>query len=741
MSWRVARDANGIPHLRADDVLELARAQGHVTALDRGWQIEHQRWRMEGRTAEHLGAAGVPWDTFARQVRLEATVRRAHEALDGETRAWLEAYVAGVDEGLPEGLARSREIGILRLGHVAAQPRPWEPWTPLGIFWSIHLLFGTFPYKLFNGHVADTVGPHLLPLINAEGLDGREGVEHSGSNAWVIGGRRTASGLPLLAGDPHRTIELPGCYQQVGLACPEFDVVGFTFPGVPGVQHFAHTGSVAWGITNAMADYQDLTIESLRVAPVSAGDPADGHRLEARGVDGWEPVTRSVETITVRGGAPVEVPVVVTLRGPIVTGVAAAVAAAEATAEAAAETLVGTTAVGVADRAAEARPHPTAYSLRTPSQVDDDLGFRALLPLLRARTVDDVERALSRWVEPVNSALVADTSGRMRHLVVGRVADRDAVNLERPVAAWDPRHVWHGRRPNEAHDIDDVMVSANDRDSGGGLGAEYATPFRARRIRELIGEREGLTADDCAAIHVDTLNGQAAVMRDLVEELSDDDLTAGGAAVRSALLAWDGRSDPASHGAALFSAWRTALVRWLTAQPQLAALQRPTGHSRIFASWLDVDGQVGAGWHSLVRGAPDIGIDVAAGARAALDEAGAQVGPDEAWGDRHRLDPLHQLDGATSPDGIPLRGVPSVSPDPVPGDKGCVLAASSAPGVTERAYGGPVARYVWDLADRDASWWVVPFGASGVPDDPHFADQTRDWLTGRLRRVTDGARS
>ena len=80
------------------------------------------------------------------------------------------------------------------------------------------------------------------------------------------GVRRTATGAPLLAGDPHRTIELPGCYQQVGLACPEFDVVGFTFPGVPGVQHFAHAGSVAWGITNAMADYQDLTIESLRVA-------------------------------------------------------------------------------------------------------------------------------------------------------------------------------------------------------------------------------------------------------------------------------------------------------------------------------------------------------------------------------------------------------------------------------------------------------------------------------------------
>jgi penicillin amidase len=81
--------------------------------------------------------------------------------------------------------------------------------------------------------------------------------------------------------------------------------------------------------------------------------------------------------------------------------------------------------------------------------------------------------------------------------------------------------------------------------------------------------------------------------------------------------------------------------------------------------------------------------------------------------------------------------VPTVTPHPVPGDKGCVLAAASAPGVTDRAYGGPVARYVWDLADRSASRWVVPLGASGVEGDPHFCDQTEAWLAGRLYRVHD----
>ncbi|MGW5241188.1 penicillin acylase family protein [Monashia sp. NPDC004114] len=705
----VVRDAMGIPHLRAGDVMDLARLQGRVTALDRAWQIEHHRWRMEGRTAEYVGVDGLDWDRFARQVRLEPTVRRCYERLDAETREWLAAYVDGVNDGMPEGLAGVPEVELLGLSSYAAQPRPWEPWTPLGIFWGIHLLFGTFPSKLFNAHVAARVGEHLLPLIHAEGVD------QSGSNAWVIGGHRTASGLPLIAGDPHRTIELPGCYQQVGLACPEFDVVGFTFPGVPGVQHFAHAGEVAWGITNAMADYQDLTLESLRVAGAGAAG------FQARGIEGWEHVDHDVELVRVRGEGDVSVPVVVTSRGPIIAGLEGELARAEA---AAADGVPGIQGVPGAQGVPDVQGHPPAYSLRTPTQAEHDLGFSALLPLLRARSVDDVQAALAQWVEPVNSALVADSSGAMRHMVVGKVPDRDDAGKVLPLPAWDPRHVWRGYTPGPVTAVTDLMVSANDRASGGGLGVEYATPFRANRIRELVDGGERLTVDDCRAIHVDTMNGQAALMRELVTAA---DVTGPAAAVRDELLAWDLHSDTRSRGAAVFAAWRTAFVRWFAEQPQLAGLHEPQGHSRIFSPWTNVVGQLGTGWHSLARGAGSIGIDVPAGVREALERVAAQGDSVTVWGDRHWLDPLHSLDG--------IGGAPSVAQDAVPGDKGCVLAAASAPGVTERCYGGPVARYVWDLADRDASRWVVPFGASGDARDPHFADQTSAWLAGRLYPV------
>ena len=103
MPAEVRRDAVGVPHLRAGDVMELARLQGRIAALDRGWQIEHHRWRMEGRTAEYVGADGLHWDRFARQVLLEPTVRRCFERLDRETRTWLSAYVDGVNDTLAAG--------------------------------------------------------------------------------------------------------------------------------------------------------------------------------------------------------------------------------------------------------------------------------------------------------------------------------------------------------------------------------------------------------------------------------------------------------------------------------------------------------------------------------------------------------------------------------------------------------------------------------------------------------------
>jgi len=366
----VHRDAYGVPHVRAGSVTELALEQGRVTAHDRAWQLDLEHRRGEGRTAALLGEAGLEWDTFARRAGLAGVAQRAYAGLDDEGRAFVAAYADGVNAAFGEG------VSAPELDSLGVRPGDWQPWTPLAVFLVQQVLFGTFPTKLWRHRVRTLVGDDALELFRTEGLSG-------GSNAMAVGPARTASGFPIVAGDPHRTFEAPNVYQQVRLSCPEFDVAGYAFPGVPGVQHFAHAGEVAWAITNAMADYQDVYAERLE---------RRGDDVVALTADGEEPVSRRVEAVEVRDGDDVEVEVLVTARGPVLIG-----------GPGAAET----------------------WSLRTPSYQLGDLGFAALLPLLRARTVDDVDAAFARWVEPVNNVVIADRSGRVLHRVAGVVPERD----------------------------------------------------------------------------------------------------------------------------------------------------------------------------------------------------------------------------------------------------------------------------------------------------------------------------
>jgi penicillin amidase len=202
------------------------------------------------------------------------------------------------------------------------------------------------------------------------------------------------------------------------------------------------------------------------------------------------------------------------------------------------------------------------------------------------------------------------------------------------------------------------------------LGDDFAPPLRARRIRELL---EAGAAPE--TIHMDTRIGGVDM-------------------------------DAAAVAAGARAAHRTALARSLAVHPALRGLFEPHGYDPLFSAWLDPYVRIGL----------------------AVDRLAAELGvqeppvPSDRWGLRHVLAPV------VAP-GLPVDGFPMVE---LSGDSDCVLATASIPGVTDACNRGPVVRYVWDLADRSRSRWIVPFGASDRPGDPHFLDQLPLWTAGEL---------
>lgn len=685
MDAEVRRDAYGVPHVLAPSLPALARAQGRVTALDRAWQLEYSRRRATGTTAALLGEEGLPWDRFARRAGLVALARRAFDRLDEESQAFLTAYVAGVAEGLGEvgSVPELDELGV----SAADSASLWEPWTPGAVFAAHHMLFATFPTKLWRGHVHSTLTEEVADLIHDEGLWAAQ------SNAWAVGGSRTASGLPLVAGDPHRTFESPNVYQQVRLTCtdPEdpVDVVGFTFPGLPGVQHFAHAGAVAWGITNAMADYQDVYLERLT---------RNGADVTARGPLGPEPTRCRVERIEVAGALAEEVEVIVTARGPVVLG---------------------------------GPGEPLALSLRTASEERGDLGLACLVPLLRARSSAAVVEALQGWVEPVNNLVVADGTGDVRHQVVGAVPERAEENRWGPVPAWLPGHEWTGwvvDLPGSFVGPDGRVVTANQRltPDFDRLGVEFAPPHRADRLDALLEGRVGLTGADMATIQADVQAPRPGVLLDLLDRFTA--LSPAATALRASLRGWDGKMAADSREAAAYVALRDALVRHLADLPALRGLREPTPWRDValplLTPWFAVEVQV---WLSLDNLLSPAGRTAVRGIDACLAAALEEVAAGEPgeWGARHRFQPLHVLGHRLSRE-VKLGG-----------DNDCVRCTGAMVG-SEVAARGSVARYVWDLAGWERSGWVVPLGASGDPRSPHHHDQLDAWADVRLLPLPAG---
>ena len=711
----VFRDEWGIPHIRTASAHDAHMALGFVHAQDRLFQMELTRRRALGRAAEWLGAEAADADALCRRLSMEATCRRDFAALGIEAQDMLAAYAAGVNAFLASGAPRPIEYTLLD-----AAPEPWEPWHPIAVMRRLGLLMGSVWFKLARILALPVVGaasamklryddggedllclppgatahrleadllalrPSIEALLAAMGPDETGG----GSNNWAVGPERTATGRPILAGDPHRQFEIPGLYTQHHLACDAWDAIGLTVPGVPGFPHYMHNGRVAFCVTHAFADIHDLFLERFD----------DGHAL-FRGV--WEPVRTRTETVSVRGGADRTVSITETRHGPVVAGDPAS---------------------------------GTALALRSVQFADTDLSFDCLPRMLAAPTVPALFEATRGWGLIDHNVVAADTQGRIGHRVRALVPRRPRANGWLAVPGWTGEGEWDGYIAHEAmpEAIDPpggVLVTANNRVVADGdeyLCTDCHPPYRAARIAALIDGMVPFRVEDAATIHADVLSPIAPLFQARLRTLPEPAAPAA-ATVRRTVLDWDGRMDAGSVAAAGYNALRRAatviLARrsgldGMTAHPWAAV---PPGVSPQNTLWWALPDLLRNDDASLLDGWSWDQVLLAA-----LGETASH--PARPWGEEHRPAFRHPL-SATFPNAAALLDPPSF---PVGGDGDTVMAVGLAPALGPAGTYGALCRYVFDVGAWDNSRWTVFHGASGHPGHPHYADQAAAWRACRM---------
>jgi penicillin amidase len=707
----IVRDDWGVPHVFARSDEDLFFGYGLAMAQDRLWQLDFYRRKASGRLAEVLGPEGLERDVAARVVGISRIAAEQEKMLPAETMRRLEAFSRGINAAMMES-KNHLPIEFALLGY---EPEPWSPLDSVAIWGEFRwYLTGRLPVIALPELAKRTLGDgplyraFLTPEAGEESIvpvgsypsepaaaelfgngvgDAEEG---AGSNNWVIGGARTASGSPLVASDPHIAFGSVSCWYEVHLSGGSFNVAGAGYVGVPGVI-FGRNERVAWGVTNNICSQRDLYQEKT--------DPQrPGHFL----YDGeWEPAAELTERIFVKGGVTVEKKVRFSRNGPVVDELLPAPAR-----------------------------HTGPVSLRwVGSSFSDELS--SMHDANRAESCDQFREALRGWQVPTWSFGFADVEGHIGYQCAGRIPIRKGWDRGyRP--GWDPDHQWRELVPFDGlpalADPPEAWVrSANNRpapeDFPYPLSGTWSSGHRARRIRQMIEEKDRLSRQDLARMQMDVLSLRAldalpALLR-LLAGSADQRVTSAAAYLRS----WDGRMEPDRVAASIFEFFHE---RWC----QAVAAERfePESISLVAAAIGGLALELlSADHHGWFRRRPREEVALAAMSRA-LDDLEGRLGTDMSswtWGRVHTVRLDHHLSDVGDLGRLLSRGG-----SPVGGSGTTVCNTGHDPNYMASL--GANWRLNADLSESPAGLWAVDAaGQSGNPGSPHYCDQLPEWLAGR----------
>ena len=724
-------DRWGIAHIYARSRADVFLAQGFNAARERLWQMDLWRKRGLGELSRDLGPVYLDQDRATRLLLYRRPLEQEWSHYGADTRTTLEAFVTGINAYV--SLARSDPAHLpLEFALLDYLPDFWRAEDILRI--RSHCLVQNVVSEVERARIAclagleadrfrvglqpawqteiptgldlDAISDNLLDtyLLATSGVAfgaDQISVEPSvseGSNNWVIAARKSSTGRPIFANDPHRAHGAPGLRYIVHLCAPGIDVVGAGQPYLPGIST-GHNGRVAFGFTVFQIDQEDLYVYDL-----DRNDP-DQYRYG----EGWESMRLLREDVLVRGAGSTKVVHRFTRHGPVIH--------------------------------IDPVRHK-AYALRTALLEPGAAPYLASLAYLDAADWEQLRDALRRWHAPSLSFVGADTAGNIGWSTCGLAPVRPNWDGLLPVPG-DGGYEWDGfldpaSLPAETNPGRGWVGSANQMSLPPGypyrehkLGFEWSDPTRYTRLCEYFEQAVEVSPEDCRRLQNEVMCIPARRLGVLLSRLVVDDPVLTHAL--ELLGSWDHCLDADSAAAALFEVW---FARHLC--PAVVDQLVPvTARSRI------VEPDTRVIMEALETPDPNLG-DPPASARDdllcstlsdAVSETEGLLGEDWSawtWGRLHTVTFVHPL--AASADET-LRGQLNVGPYSVGGSDLTLNKAAYCEadfGVTR----GPSWRIVADVGNWDNSWVMNAPGQSGRPASAHYRDLATPWVAGEYARLS-----
>lgn len=725
----VAYDELGIPHIFANNDHDLYMAQGYVTAKDRLWQMEFQTHYAAGRLTEIVGEKALESDRYNRRM---GAVYGAEKSLTGmmedpKSKVALEAYSEGVNAYINQLSVRTLPVEYKLLGY---QP---ELWTPLksALFlknMSFVLASGTDDLRMTNilrkygKEVAEELFPNYpfeespiiptgtpqdftpLPLPKAPadfvGMGSMkahpERDKGIGSNNWAVSGSKSASGLPLLANDPHLTLSLPSIWYQMQLVGPGVNVYGATMPGTPNVIG-GFNRDIAWGVTNVGADIVDWYEVKFKDA-----------KMNEYWHDGqWKKITKRPESFIMKNGEIVRDTILFTHHGPIV----------------------------YLDAEKPFKKNiPTGHALRWIAH-DKSQELTTFYQLNRAKNYDDYVKALSFYSAPAQNFVFASNQGDIALWVNGKFPLKAKLQGKYILDGSDKTADWqgfipHAHNPHVKNPSRGFVSSANQFSTDPSypyyINWEFAPSERGRRINQRLEAMTKVTVDSMRGLQNDNFNLKAnGILTQLIGLVKTP--TPKQAKAIKILQAWNKRNDPDEIAPTIFETWANFLYEsvWKDefAYDENIPMKYPSVDKTIqlikqnpTAKWFD-----NVNTKNKVETLEEL---ASTSLTATLDSLTkwqkSDIGTAWAWANYKSTDIKHLIPGLNAFSKMDVK---------IGGGAGIVNAT------TERT--GPSWRMVVQLGKNNAvkAYGVIPGGQSGNPGSPHYDDMIETWRQGKLNEL------